>query len=190
MRRILVFMVVILWGMTTIHAQKQLSILPKAGTNVVNIEQATGLFKYENTSGGSYLNSWNLFNYGVTVEAMLKEKGQMSYGGEITFNRLYYWEEAYQTYYGTRYRWGDVSTVGLGFVAKYHPGKMFYLKPVISLEYFTDGSGITLGTAIAAGLDFRLSDRFTFPVELRTDQIFGNSVSLLIGLGFGLRMSI
>ncbi len=171
-------------------AQKTVSILPKIGYNAVNIEKATGSFKYENATGGTYLEQWNQFNYGVTLEALLKEKDKLQYGGEITFNRLYYWEEAYETYYGTRYRWGNVSTVGLGFTAKYHAGEQFYLKPVIGLEIFTDGSGVTLGTALAAGYDFPLSDRLTFPLEFRTDQIYGNSVSLLIGIGFGIRMEI
>jgi len=186
MKRIFLLFTAMILTMGMSFAQVQISIMPKVGYNFVNVEKATGTPTYENSNGGTYLERWDKVNYGVISEIMLKSKGQWSIGGEISFNRLYYWEETYETYYGSDYRWGDVFTLGLGFVAKYHFTDLFYMKPAFSIESYTDGSGMNIGTALAAGMDFKISDRLSFPFELRTDEIFGNSLSFVVAVAFGL----
>jgi len=171
-------------------AQIELGFLPKIGYNFIDIEKSTGLPKYDYTSGSNYLNDWDQLNYGVTIYGVYKSDNKINFGSEITYNRLYYWEEAYETYYGTNYRWGDVSTLGFGVLAKYNITELFYLKPVVSMEYYLDGSGLNFGTSLSGGVNIILSKHFAIPVEIRADQIFGNAVSFLFGLCTGLRISI
>ncbi len=182
---IVVFALVFKYG----YSQFELSLMPKVGYNAVDIEKATGTLKYENTTSSTYLNSWNQFHYGVAIQGIFNNGNKINYGGELSYHRLYYWEEAYYTSYGTRYRWGDVSTIGLEFLAKYNLTDLFYLKPGIGLQHFTDGSGTTVGLAEAAGVEIKISDKLAIPVEFRSDQIFGHAVSILLSLGFGLRAS-
>lgn len=189
MRKIMLMMILILITGALGLAQVEFSIIPKIGVNVVDIEKATGSLKYENATGGTYLNSWNTFNYGVSVEGVLKKEQKWNFGGEITYNRLYYWEEAYETFYGREYRWGEVGTIGLGLLYKYSINEIFYFKPVVSLDIFTGGSGICLGTALAAGANIKVTDKLAIPVEIRTEQIFGSAVSLLFNAGAGLRFA-
>lgn len=170
-------------------AQIELSIIPKIGVNVVDIEKATGTFKYENAPGGTYLNAWNTLNYGVSIEAVLKQEKKWNLGGELTYNRLYYWEEAYETFYGREYRWGEVGTIGIGILYKYNLNELFYFKPMLSLEIFTGGSGMAVSTGFAAGTHFKISDKVSIPIEVRTQQIFGSAVSLLFNAGTGLMMT-
>src|SRR4030042_4978603 len=139
-------------------SQFEIGLLPKIGYNVVDIEKSTNLSKYGNTTSGYYLNDWDQLNYGGTLYGLFQKDKKVNFGGEITFNRLYYWEEAYESYYGLRYNWGDVSTIGFGVLAKYAVSEIFYLKPVISLEYYLYGSGLNFGTALAGGVDIRLSE--------------------------------
>jgi hypothetical protein len=171
-------------------AQIELGFLPKIGYNFVDIEKSTGSPKYENSTGGYYLNDWDQLNYGGTIYGAFKTGYKIDFGGEITFNRLYYWEEAYATYYGPNYRWGNVNTLGLGILVKLNVTEFLYLKPVISVEYYMDGSGVNFGTALSGGINFNLSEHVAIPVEFRTDQIFGNAISFLFGLGTGLRICL
>ena len=157
-------------------SQFELSLIPKLGYDIVDIEKATGTLKYENSTGGTYLNSWNQFYYGTAIQGIFNNGEKVNYGGELTYNRLYYWEEAYYTSYGTRYRWGDVSTIGLEFLLKYNVTDNFYLRPSIGFHHFTDGSGTTIGLSEAAGIEINLSDNIAIPLEFRVDQIFGNAL--------------
>ena len=79
-------------------SQFEIGLLPKIGYNVVDIEKSTNLSKYGNTTSGYYLNDWDQLNYGGTLYGLFKKDRKVNFGGEITFNRLYYWEEAYETY--------------------------------------------------------------------------------------------
>jgi len=189
MKKITLFAIVLLTS-NLIFAQVELSFIPKIGVNVVNIEKATGLLKYNDGTVGSYLDDWNTFNYGATIEALFNKGNEWNYGGEITYNRLYYWEETYSTSSGKRSRWGNIGTIGLGVLAKYNIKEDIYFKPVISLEIFNDGSGITIGTAFAAGKKFKINDQLTMPLEFRTDQIFGDAVSLVFSVGAGIQINL
>jgi len=189
MKKITLLAIVLLTG-NLIFAQIELSFIPKIGYNVVDIEKATGTSKDQVNTGSTYLDDWSTFNYGLTIEALFNKGKDWNFGGEITYNRLYYWEESYSTFSGQESRWGNVGTFGLGFLAKYNIANDFYFKPVISLEIFNDGSGVTIGTAFAAGKKFKLNDQINIPLEFRTDQIFGSAVSLLFGIGVGIQVSL
>ena len=171
-------------------AQIELGFMPKIGYNFVDIEKSTGLPKYSYPISSNYLNDWDQLNYGGTIYGVVASDNKVNFGGEITYNRLYYWEEAYETYYGINYRWGNVSTLGFGILLKYNITELFYLKPVVALEYYLDGSGLNFGTSLSGGVNINLSKHLAIPVEIRADQIFGNAVSFLFGLCTGFRISL
>ena len=175
----------------TAFTQPDITFLLKAGDNVIDIEKSTGTPKYDNRTASTqtYLNNWNTFHYGAALQGIFKNGKKFNFGGEIAFHRLYYWEEAYYTSVSSSpyYRWGNVSTLGLGFLGQYNFNEKFYFKPGLGVQIYLDGSGTSFGLTEAFGMNNKISSDLYIPVEFRMDQISGNAVSFLFSLGVGLK---
>lgn len=165
----------------------EVNITLNPGYTMVDIEKSSGIPLYENSSG-YYLNDWSQFHYGGVIQGIINSGKKFEIGGEIAWHRLYYWEEAVGTYYGSTYYYGDATTLGLGFIGKYNLSEVFYLKPGAGFQFYTnDDFALTFGTTAALGINLKLSDSFAIPIELRTDQILGDALSFVVSLGIGVQ---
>jgi hypothetical protein len=162
------------------------------GYNFVDIESAVGSSKYDESAGSTqtFLKDWDFYHYKGGAQILLEKSDELKIGVELTFNRLYYWEEQYynSSVGANRWRWGTIWTMQIGAVAKYLIQDPIYVQGGVSLHRFLDGSGASFGLTVGGGYNIELNDTFSIPLDIRTDIIFGNATSFALGSGFVLSL--
>jgi hypothetical protein len=138
-----------------------------------------------------WLNDYDQFNYRGSLQIFFDDDpdAQLQYGLECGFNRLYYWLEKSQPIGQSTPYWynGTIWTFQLGALAKYKIEDGLYALFGLSAHQFLNGSGLTLGIPIGIQKEYKLSEQWSLPLELRADWIFGNDTPVAIGAGFGLK---
>lgn len=156
-----------------------LSLTTGIGATVIDVEKAID---------SDQLEDWNTFSYGFLINGEKKMPGGLFLSAELGWQQLYYWEEYYFNTSGYRYhRWGDVSTLILGGLARKRFTENISGIGGLNIRIFTDESGTTL--AIPFGLQYRVysSRKIEVPLGFRTDVVFGNSIPVVFNLTIGLK---
>lgn len=156
---------------------------------IVDVAQAMEISEISDITNEGLVD-WNQFNYKGLVQIFL-ERDRMSIGGEIGFNRLYRWEERYQTMAGyDRWRWGTIWTWHIGALIQLNFANQYYLTTGTGLYTFMNGTGTTVGFPLGIGHIIKFSDFISIPIEFRTNIIFGSGAPITIGGGIGLKFTI
>lgn len=162
------------------------------GYTIVDVAQAMEIPEFSDITNEGLVD-WDQFNYKGLIQVFIP-KGKMLIGGEIGFNRLYRWEEAYtpnSLYYDTKYyRWGTIWTWHIGALIQLNFANQYYLTTGTGLYTFMNGTGTTVGFPLGIGHIIKFSDFISIPIEFRTDIIFGSGAPITIGGGLGLKFTI
>ncbi len=162
------------------------------GYTIVDVAQAMEIPKFSDITKEGLVD-WDQFNYKGLIQVLIP-KGKMLIGGEVGFNRLYRWEEAYipsSSYYDTQYyRWGTIWTWHIGALIQLNFTDQYYLTTGTGLYTFMNGTGTTVGFPLAVGHIIKFSDSLSIPIEFRTDIIFGSGSPITLGGGIGLKFTI
>lgn len=187
MRRIAFFLLFIIFFSTEVLAETIINLQNNFGYTIVNVSEAMGIPEYsEITDEG--LVEWNQFNYKGLIQILFKKSENVSFGPELGFNRLYYWEEKHiPPMSSPRWRWGTIWTWHLGGILRKSFASHYYVLTGASLHVFFNGTGATIGIPFAIGHELPISKVFTIPVEFRIDVIFGSAVPIGLGGGVGLK---
>ncbi len=159
------------------------------GYTIVNVSKAMEIPEY------SYITELGLvdydqFNYKGLVQIFFNSSRKVSYGAELGFNRLYYWEEKYKPYgFDARWHLGTIWTWHLGGLIRLNIASHYYALTGGSVHVFFNESGVALGIPFAIGHELPISKVFTIPIEFRVDIIFGNNVPIGLGGGIGLNFN-
>jgi len=186
--RILAFFLLSLAFFTTkALADMSVNLQNNFGYTIVNVSEAMEIPEHSDISGEGLVD-WNQFNYKGLIQILFHKSENVSFGPEIGFNRLYYWEEKYiPTGFSERWRWGTIWTGHLGGLIRLSFASHYYVLTGASIHYFFNGSGTTIGIPLAIGHELPISQVFTIPIEFRMNVIFGNAVPICIGGGAGLK---
>lgn len=160
------------------------------GYTIVNVSEAMEIPESSSTTDYGLVD-WNQFNYKGLIQILFNSSQKVSFGAELGFNRLYYWEEKYKPF-GSSARWrrGTIWTWHLGGLVRLSFASHYYALTGGSFHVFFNGSGTTLGIPLAIGHEIPISKVFTIPIEFRVDIIFGNDVPIGLGGGIGLKFNI
>ena len=159
------------------------------GYTIVNVTQAMDIPEYSDyTQEG--LVDWDQFNYKGLIQIFLP-KDNLLIGGEVGFNRLYRWEERYNTFDGyDRWRWGTIWTWHLGVLVQMKLTEQYYIGSGAGVYTFTNGSGTTVGFPLMIGHNLKITDKLILPIEFRTDIIFGSATPIALGGGIGIKLTL
>ncbi len=159
------------------------------GYTIVDVAQAMEIPEFSDVTNEGLVD-WNQFNYKGLIQVFIP-KGKMLIGGEIGFNRLYRWEERYQTMAGyDRWRWGTIWTWHIGGLVQLNFANRYYLTTGTGLYTFMNGTGTTVGFPLALGHTIKINDSISIPIEFRTDVMFGSGTPITIGGGIGFKITI
>ena len=159
------------------------------GYTIVNVSEAMGIPEYSRVTDEGLVES-NQFNYNGLMQILFRKSEKVSFGPEVGFNRLYYWEEKHiPRGLSPRWRWGTIWTGRLGGLVRMRVAPHYYVLTGASLHVFFNGSGATIGIPLAIGHEVSISELFTIPIEFRIDFIFGDDIPIGIGGGVGLKLN-
>ena len=159
------------------------------GYTIVDVAQAMEIPEFSDITNEGLVD-WDQFNYKGLVQVFLA-KDKMLIGGEIGFNRLYRWEERYKTFDGyDRWKWDTIWTWHIGVLIQLNFVNQYYLTTGTGVYTFMNGTGTTIGFPLGIGYIIKLNDNLSFPIEFRTDIIFGSSAPIAVGGGIGLKIAI
>jgi hypothetical protein len=190
-KKIVIFLLFLpfLYSQTNDESKLTINFQNNFGYTMVNVSEAMEIPEYsEITQEG--LVDWGQFNYKGLVQVFIP-RDKFLIGGEVGFNRLYRWEERYKTFDGyDRWRWGQIWTWHIGVLLQLTIADQYYITSGAGVYTFLNGSGTTIGFPLAIGHDLKLGDKLTFPIEFRTDIIFGNATPIALGGGIGVRIAL
>lgn len=180
--RIFKGIIILLCFSQVIKAQRSIEIQINAypGYTAVNFEQALGY-------SDEYMIDWDQFCYSGAVKGYLVTE-ILSYGAELSWQRLYY--GYYRVPYGPSpaYREFDISTVSITGIARYSPKRKFYLAGGAGIHFFNDGVAPSL--LIEPGYNISAGEKLNIPVSLRLNPIFGDGTPISVCLGIGVSYRI
>ena len=188
MRIIAFFLLLIIFFSTEVLAEMIINLQNNFGYTIVSVSEAMGIPEYsEITDEG--LVEWNQFNYKGLIQILFKKSENVSFGPELGFNRLYYWEEKHIPPMSSspRWRWVTIWTVHLGGILRKSFASHYYVLTGASLHVFFNGTGATIGIPFAIGHELPISKVFTIPIEFWIDVVFGSAVPIGLGGGVGLK---
>jgi hypothetical protein len=120
------------------------------GYTIVDVAQAMEIPEFSDITKEGLVD-WDQFNYKGLIQVFIP-KGKMLIGGEVGFNRLYRWEERYQTIAGyDRWRWGTIWTWHVGTLIQLNFTDQYYLTTGTGIYTFMNGSGTTVGFPLGIG---------------------------------------
>ena len=181
MRKLAFLLLSVAFFSTEVLADMSVNLQNNFGYTIVNVSEAMEI-------PDERLVDWNQFNYKGLIQILFNKSKNVSFGSEIGFNRLYYWEEKYIPLgLSPRWRWGTIWTGHLGGLVRLNFASHYYVLTGASLHFFFNGSGATIGIPLAIGHELPISKVFTIPIEFRIDVIFGNAVPIGLGGGVGLK---
>lgn len=141
-------------------------------------------------SSGSMVD-WDKFHYQGLIQFMIKPRKIISLGGEVGFNRLYFWEQKYVNSYGdNRWRWGQAWTIDYGPIIYVGLGKYFYTMTGFVIHTYFNGYGTHAGLPIGIGACFPITKHFGISTDIRNDLISGRGTPFAIAGGLGLNFFI
>jgi hypothetical protein len=165
-----------------IKAQKGIEIQISAypGYTEVNFEKALGY-------SDEYMRDWDQFCYSGAIKGFLVTD-KLSYGAELSWQRLYY--AFYRIPYAPSpvYREFDVSTVSITGIARYSPKKKFFVTGGAGIHFFNDG--IAPALLFEPGYSISLGENLNIPVSLRLNPVFGDGTPITACLGIGVNYRI
>jgi hypothetical protein len=176
------------------HARSQshdvdINLQNNFGYTIVSVSEAMGIPEYSRVTDKGIVES-NQFNYHGLIQLLFRKSEQVSYGPEVGFNRLYYWEEKHiPRGLGPRWRWGTIWTGHVGGLVRLRFTPHYYVLTGASLHHFFNGSGSTIGIPLAIGREVPFSEVFSIPIEFRIDVIFGDDIPIGFGAGVGLKFN-
>lgn len=174
-------------------AQYKINFHNSWGYNLVNIEEATGSPKFDDSlpPDSRQLTDWNQFYYNGELQFLKTTSDDLDIGVALGFNRLYFYEERYRNF-GNNDFYFDYGTIWTfevsGIINKYWNEWFGTLSA--GLHTFQDGSGSTGGLAFGAGRTVELSSSFSLPVVFKMDMVFGDGTTLAPNLGVGLQWEL
>lgn len=162
-----------------VAAEVQLKVQNSFGFTAVDITQT----RY---SSGTMVD-WDKFHYQGLIQLMIKPRRIVSFGGEVGFNRLYYWEQRYYNSSGdNRWRWGQAWTIDYGPVIHVNLGKYFYTMTGFLIHTYFNGYGTHVGFPFGVGACFPITKHFGISTDIRNDLISGRGAPFAIAGGVGL----
>ena len=133
---------------------------------------------------GGPLDDWSLFNYQIFAQAIQNSEKSFYFGGELGYNRLYYWEQP-------NYNWGEEATFHLGGFAESQLGAFRVQTGPNFHIWLTDDGGISLGLMSSVLSDIPVNQKIKVPLGIRFDWIASDNQSPVnLGLLFGIKMSL
>ncbi|MFC1693050.1 hypothetical protein ACFL1R_06060 [Candidatus Latescibacterota bacterium] len=187
MRKFAFILISLTFLSTEVLAEMSVNIQNNFGYTIVNVSEAMEIPEYSNITDEGLVD-WNQFNYKGLIQILFKKSENVSFGPEIGFNRLYYWEEKHiPPGFSPRWRWGTIWTGHVGGVVRRSFASHYYVLTGASLHVFFNGSGATIGIPLAIGHELPISKVFTIPIEFRLDVVFGDAVPIGIGGGVGIK---
>lgn len=135
---------------------------------------------------------WNKFHYKGLIQLLVKPGKIIRFGGEVGFNRLYYWEEKYYISSSEypRWRWGQAWTIDYGGILRTDVGKYFYTLTGFTIHTYFNGYGTHVGLPIGLGFTFPIGKSFALSTDYRNDLIAGRGTPFTISGGIGLNFMI
>ena len=174
----------------SLNAQFKLNLHNSWGYNLVNIEEATGSPKFDESlpSGTRQLTDYNQFYYNGEVQLLKPISQSMDIGLAVGFNRLYYWEERYRNLFDTGFNFdfGTIWTFEVSGMANFYWGDWFGTTS-FGFHSFQDGSGSTAGLSAGTGRIITLGESLSLPIVFKVDTVFGDGTTIAPNLGFGLQ---
>ena len=190
MRKLVFLLIYLTFFSTVVLADMNVNVQNNFGYTIVNVSEAMDIPEYSNVNRRGLVD-WNQFNYKGLIQVFFKKSETVSYGSEIGFNRLYYWEEKYiPPGFSPRWDWGTIWTSHIGGLVRLNYASNYYFLTGASLHVFLNGSGATIGIPLAIGHELPISNVFTIPIEFRVDVVFGNAVPIGLGGGIGLKFKL
>ena len=152
-------------------------ILAGGGGTVVDVEKVLEPYSL------SEWNTWSMV-FKAFAEYSIGEKKAL--GLELGSNRLYYWE--YQapgySYYNWRTEW--TTNAVLYYIADI--GERMFIQSGIGIHVFNDGT--VAGLMAGFGALFPAGEKFTVPLFVRIEPVFGSGTPVAINVGTGIRMKL
>ena len=174
MKRIVIVSAFMLSALS-ISAQKvEISFNARGGATIVDVAEAMGYV----------MEDWNTWCYGGYVQGLYSPAKYVSFGIDLGYQQLYYYE--YRNYYGY-FNWGNIGTFHAGPVLQLEAFNL-YGQGGVHLHIFYNG--VVPGIMLAGGYKIPVTDRFTIPLGLRGDVIFGSAVPIAATLTLGLSFKI
>lgn len=190
MRKLVFFLLSFAFFSTEVQAEMTLNFQNNFGYTIVDVSEAMDIPEYSSINRRGLVD-WDQFNYKGLIQILFKKSETISYGPEIGFNRLYYWEEKYiPVGFSPRWNWDTIWTWHLGGLVRKSIASNYYIMTGASLHVFFNGSGATIGIPFAIGHELPISKTFTIPIEFRIDVVFGDAVPIGLGGGFGLKFQL
>jgi len=161
--------------LSTASAQfKSAGVLIGGGYTAINVEKALE---------PTVLSDWNNFSLVFKALGEYQINENIILGAELGGNRLYYWE--YPVPGVSYYRWRTEWTTNLVvYFMKYFNGNLF-VQAGAGIHGFHNGT--VVGLLIGGGYSIMVADRFSIPLGLRIEPIFGTGTPIAINLGSGVR---
>ncbi|WP_425391620.1 hypothetical protein [Ekhidna sp.] len=174
-------------------AQFKINFHNSWGYNLVNIEEATGSPKFDDSlpSGSRQLTDWNQFYYNGEVQFLKTTSNDLDIGVALGYNRLYFYEERYRNFGNSDFYfdYGTIWTFEVSCMLNKYWDEWFGTLSA-GLHSFQDGSGSTAGLAFGAGRSVVLSSSFSLPVVFKMDMVFGDGTTIAPNLGIGLQWAL
>jgi hypothetical protein len=156
---------------------KTLGIICGGGYTIIDVQKVNSPIT---------LNDWNNSSLVFKGYAEYQIKEGIMLGIEAGRNRLYYWNYKAPGYsfYNWRTEW---TTNAVFYIAKQLKDK-FFIQAGAGIHSFYRGT--VFGLLAGAGTYFHLSDKFSIPLCLRIEPIFGSGTPVAVNLETGLRLSL
>jgi hypothetical protein len=166
-----------------IKAQKGIEIQISAypGYTEVNFEKALGY-------SDEYMIDWDQFCYSGAIKGYLVTETHLSYGVELSWQRLYYAYYRVPYDFSPVYREFDVSTLSVTGIARYSHNQKFFVAGGAGFHFFNDG--VAPAILVEPGYNISIGDNLKIPVSIRLNPIFGDGTPITACLGIGVSYRI
>jgi hypothetical protein len=160
------------------------------GYNFVDLEEATGTpeFSKKLPVDQRQLVDWDRFFYNGEVQVLFSINDNLDAGIAVGFNRLYYWEERYRNLFDTRFQfdYGTIWTFEVSALANYYFDQWF-VQGALGLHNFQGEGAQTAGLSGGVGREMAITDKFSIPIIIKHDLVFGDGLTHGLNAGLGVQ---
>ena len=177
MKRIITLIISILIIQVASAQIRSVGILAGGGGTLVDVEKV--LEPYE-------LSEWDTWSLVFKAFAEYSLGENSAIGLELGSNRLYYWEYKAPgySYYNWRTEW--TKNAVLYYITSI--GEKLYIQSGIGVHVFNDGT--VAGLMAGFGTLFPAGEKFTIPLFLRVEPVFGSGTPVAVNIGTGLKINL
>lgn len=164
-------------------SQNSIEFTLGVGGTVIDIESLVE----QDEGTGAIATDWGTVNYGISGQYIFASKGDFSFGAELMYQFMYWYN--IRVPYGSQpiYREYDVTTFRITPLLRYGGESAFSMD--IGPE-FNIMDGVKVGVLLSANYAFPVSDKIEIPLKVRFDILNNIVMTMPISLNAGIRIKM